>query len=159
MEQQDKQDSSLRDLDYIAQLMDSRFRIPGTNIRFGLDPILSLFPAAGNIVSYIISGLLVLQMVRHGASGKLAIKMIFNICLDFLISSIPILGTIFTVGYKANNRNVRLLKDYYGQGFHRGSGLGLLLTVIGVLILLVVVFIFLALMLTVWIVRWLGSLG
>ena len=139
--------------------MDSRFRIPGTNIRFGLDPLLSLFPALGNIISYIVSGLLILQMVRFGASGKLAIKMIFNICVDFLISNIPVLGTIFTTGYKANIRNIRLMKEYYGEGIHRGSGLGILLTIIGILLLLVVVFIFLVFKLTIWMIQWIGSIG
>ena len=56
--------------------MDSSFRIPGTNIRFGLDPILGLFPFAGDLIAYGISSVLVLAMVREGASGKVVIKMI-----------------------------------------------------------------------------------
>jgi len=99
-----------------AWFMDANFRIPYTGIRFGLDPILSLIPGIGNIGTYLIAAFLVWQMQRNGASGKVYMKMLGNILLDAIISFIPILGTIFDVGYKANNRNINLLIAHYEDG-------------------------------------------
>lgn len=128
-------------VDKIANLMDSQFRIPGTKFRFGLDPILGLFPLAGDVVAYIISAILVLAMARHGTSGKVILMMIGNILLDALAGSIPVLGNIFDFFYQANNRNISLLKKHYQEGKYKGSGLniiiGVFLILLGLLILLV----------------------
>src|SRR5690606_38688541 len=95
-------------IDRIAYLMDAQFRIPGTRFRFGLDPILGLFPLVGDAIAYAISAILVLAMARHGVSGKVIVLMIGNILLDVIIGSIPILGSIFDFFYKANSRNTEL---------------------------------------------------
>ena len=107
--------------------MDSRFEIPGTNIRFGLDPILSFFPAAGDLITLAISGMLVYQMQQHGASRKVVIKMMINVLIDVVVGAIPLIGVIFDTIYKANNRNVRLLKEHYQEGKHMGKGTGLII--------------------------------
>jgi len=121
-----KQDS-LATVDTVAKLLDSQFKIPGTDIRFGLDAIAGLVPIGGDAASFLASGALVLTMVRHGASGKLVAKMLGNIALDSIVGSVPILGDIFDVAYKANNRNVRLLREHYDEGRHKGSILPLLI--------------------------------
>lgn len=66
-------------------------------------------------------------MQRQGASRLVFIRMLLNIILDAVISIVPGIGTIFDVGYKANQRNVRLLLAHYVEGRHQGSGCGLLL--------------------------------
>ena len=128
-------------IDQIARLMDSQFRIPGTKFRFGLDPILGLFPLVGDVIGYSISGILVLAMARHGVSGKVIVLMIGNILLDAIVGSIPILGNIFDFFYKANNRNIDLFKKHYHEGKYQGTGLniiiGISLVLLGLLILLV----------------------
>lgn len=98
-----------------AWFMDANFKIPFTGIRFGLDPILSLIPGIGNIATYLIAAFLVWQMQRNGAGKKVYVKMLGNILLDATISFIPVLGTIFDVGYKANNRNINLLIAHYEE--------------------------------------------
>jgi len=125
----------LKWVDQLADLMDSRFSLPGTKFRFGLDPILGLIPGVGDAVSLAISGLLISYMYRHGASRKALIKMIGNVVLDAIIGSVPILGNIFDFAYKANDRNIRIMKEHYQEGKHQGTGKGIL---IGVGILLVV---------------------
>lgn len=127
--------------------MDSRFKVPGTRWKFGLDPIMGLFPFFGDSISYILSGILIVAMVRHGASGKLAAKMLLNITLDFLIGSIPVLGNIFDFAYKANTRNLHLLEEYHQQGQHRGSAWSVILPVIAGVFFVVFAIIFLALFL------------
>ena len=141
----------------LAHIMDSNFRIPGTRFRFGWDPILSLVPGAGNIISYVVSGILVIQMVRYGVSGKVALKMIGNVALDFIISVIPVIGTAFDAVYKANNRNVKLLNEHYVEGKHRGSATGIILTMVGVLLLVFVLLFYLVFKVLESVFDWIGS--
>ena len=111
----------LKYLDTVSQFLDSRFHIPGTNIRFGLDFLIGLVPVAGDIASFGFSGLLIIAMARHGASNKVILKMLWNILLDSTIGVIPILGDLFDLQYKANRRNYRLLTEHYQGGAHQGG--------------------------------------
>ena len=133
----DNQSPGIKGIEQIARLMDSRFMIPGTKIRFGIDPILSLFPIFGDLITYIISGALIYIMHTQGASRNVVIKMILNSTLDTLIGAVPLVGTIFDIFYRANDRNVRLLKEHYFEGKHQGSGNGLLLLIAAVAVLIV----------------------
>ncbi|GJM27424.1 MAG: hypothetical protein DHS20C17_00590 [Cyclobacteriaceae bacterium] len=155
-----KQSGGIHELELIekiTRLMDNAFRIPGTNIRFGLDPVIGLFPFVGDLISYGISSSLVIAMVRKGASGKLVVKMIGNITLDYIISNVPVLGYIIDFGFKANERNLNLLKEHFDEGKHQGAGWPYLLAVLLVLLLIMVV-----LAVGLWLVlirffQWLGS--
>lgn len=124
----------LKWVDKITNLMDSKFRVPGTSFRFGIDPILGLVPGLGDATSLAISGSLIYYMAKFGASKKLIIMMIGNVILDATIGSIPILGNIFDFTYKANQRNVRMLKRYHEEGKYRGSGKGVLMTIVAVFV-------------------------
>ncbi len=141
----------------MVHLMDNQFRVPGTRFRFGLDPLLGLLPVAGDLASFAMSATLVMTMARHGASGKLVALMLINSALDALIGSIPILGNIFDFFFKANERNVRLLRRHYEEGKYQGSGKNV---VIGVAVAVVVLF---ALLLWAlweladWVFSWLAS--
>jgi len=109
--------------------MDSQFRLPGTQFKFGLDPILGFIPLAGTLSTYAVSGILVFTMARYGVSRKVVILMLINIFLDALIGSIPLIGNLFDFVYKANDRNVRLLRRHYQEGKYAGSGTGILLLI------------------------------
>lgn len=123
-------DERLRWVESVAHLMDSQFTLPGTRFRFGLDPLLGLLPVVGNLTSMAVSGALVLTMMRHGASGSLVVRMALNILLDTIIGAIPVLGNLFDFAYKANDRNVRMLRRHYAEGKYQGSGKGLLAVVL-----------------------------
>lgn len=114
-------------LDQVSALLDTRFRIPFTNIRFGWDFVLGLLPGVGDALSFAISGALVLGMARHGVGGKVLLMMLGNILLDLLTGSVPVLGDIFDLAYKANRRNFRLFQKYHNEDKHKGSGCGILL--------------------------------
>lgn len=114
--------------------MDSKFRLPGTNFRFGLDPILGLLPVIGDFTSFAISGGLILYMVKFGASRKVIILMVLNIFLDATIGSIPVIGHVFDFYYKANTRNINLLRKHYQEGKYKGSGTWIIVLVAAVLI-------------------------
>lgn len=126
----------LKWVDNFSRVLDTKFRIPGTSMRFGLDFILGLVPGAGDVLSLGLSGTLIATMARHGASPLLVTRMLINVTLDAVIGSVPLLGNLFDLVYKANYRNAKLMKEYYEEGKHTGSVWPLVLTVIGVVILL-----------------------
>lgn len=113
--------AELKGMSVIAQWMDSKFRIPGTDFRFGLDGLVGLIPGVGDFSTFIISGYLVLLMARNGASGYVLARMIFNIVLDAALGAIPVVGDLFDFVHKANVKNMRLMEQYYVEGRHRGS--------------------------------------
>lgn len=104
--------TEVRMLDYMSHLMDSRFRIPGTQIRFGLDPVIGLIPGLGDIVSFAMGSALIIGMVRHGASVRMVLKMLWNLAVDTLIGLFPVLGDIFDVWFKSNRRNYRIFSEF-----------------------------------------------
>lgn len=106
-------------VDRYSRLLDTKFKLFG--IRFGLDFILGLIPGAGQAVTLGASGVLVATMAKHGASSRLVARMLVNVALDALVGSIPILGNIFDLVYKANYRNAVLMREYYEEGKHTGS--------------------------------------
>ncbi|RDC61971.1 DUF4112 domain-containing protein [Adhaeribacter pallidiroseus] len=128
-------DERLRWVESVARLMDSQFRFPGTSFKFGLDPILGFIPLAGTLSTYAVSGILVFTMARYGVSRKVVILMCFNIILDALLGSIPLIGNIFDFAYKANDRNVRLLRRHYQEGKYSGTGTGVLILIMVSLLL------------------------
>jgi hypothetical protein len=95
-------------LDRLAYVMDSRFKVLG--IRFGLDSILGLIPGIGDAAALGISGYLIAEAARAGASKGTIIKMVANSGIDAVVGSIPLIGDIFDVAFKANNRNVALVR-------------------------------------------------
>lgn len=137
----------------VSKLLDDQFRIPGTQFRFGLDPIINLIPFAGDISGYILSSILVLTMVKSGVSRKVVVLMILNIVVDAAIGAIPFIGQIFDFYYKANSRNIKLLKEHYQEGKHQGSGRGVVLGIVLFLIFILVLFIYLAILLTGWFIN------
>jgi hypothetical protein len=131
-------DNTMQNIEQIARLLDSQFIIPGTKIRFGLDPILSLFPVLGDFVTFLISGALIYAMHNHGASRKVVIKMLLNSTLDAVIGAVPLVGSVFDIFYRANDRNVRLLREHYLEGKHEGSGNGILAVIVFICVIVVV---------------------
>lgn len=129
-------DARLRWVEHVARLMDSQFQLPGTKFRFGLDPLLGLIPIVGDLSTFAVSAILVLTMMRHGASRNVKIRMVLNIFIDSVLGAIPLIGNVFDFAWKANDRNVALLRKHYQAGKHQGSGTGLLIVVFLVLFLL-----------------------
>ena len=144
-------DPRFRNLDILAKLMDSQFRIPGTNIRFGLDALIGLVPGAGDFVSFLVSSYLVSNAINKGASGYVLSRMVLNIVVDALVGAIPVLGDIFDVAFKANQRNVKLLQQHYTEGRHQGSSKKVIIPVVIVMLALFAGIIWLIYKLIVWI--------
>ncbi|RUV37424.1 DUF4112 domain-containing protein [Mesorhizobium sp. M7A.F.Ca.MR.148.00.0.0] len=116
-----KSASVIAELDLLAALLDSRWRIPGTSIRFGLDALVGLVPVLGDAATGIVSAYIVMRARSCGAGKILVARMLVNVLLDTVVGSVPILGSIFDVYFKANNRNIRLLRRHLGKA-DNGSG-------------------------------------
>jgi hypothetical protein len=101
----------------LVALLDDRFRIPGTELRFGLDPIIGiLFPGLGDAVTGAGSiGLLALAL-RRGVPRIVILRMVLNIAIDALAGSLPFVGDVFDVAFKANRRNLDLLIEHEAPG-------------------------------------------
>lgn len=101
----------IRRLDRLAVLLDSQFRLPGTGFRFGLDTVVGLIPGLGDAVTFVPSAYLILTGLRLGARKSTIARMAGNTAIDLLIGAVPLLGDLFDAAFKANLRNVRLLRE------------------------------------------------
>lgn len=95
----------------LANLMDNRFTIPGTDIRFGIDPLIGLLPGIGDWIGGVISLYFPIYAALLGAKASVLYRMFFNILVDIIIGAIPLLGEIFDVAWKSNLRNARLIEE------------------------------------------------
>ena len=136
----------------VSKLMDEEFRIG--KYKFGLDPILNFIPVAGDLAGYLISATLLLTMVKHGASGKLVIKMLGNIFIDALVGAIPVLGWVFDFVFKANKKNVQLLEEHYVLGKHTGSAKPYILAIVLILFFTIAIL----LILSIWFLKAIADL-
>ena len=96
----------------LARLLDTAIRVPGTNVRLGLDPILGLVPGVGDVAGGLLSAYVLLLAARAGAPKALLLRMLGNLGVDSLVGTVPLLGDLFDVGFKANARNARLLDEH-----------------------------------------------
>lgn len=111
--------ATLKRLERFADLTDSKFRIPFTNIRFGIDAVIGLIPFAGETIGLVLSLYLVLEAHKLGVPLFLKLKMLRNIAIDWIVGLVPILGDIADVAYKANIRNLKLLVEHINQEYQR----------------------------------------
>lgn len=103
----------------LARYLDEILRIPGTNIRFGLDPILALFPGIGDLLVSGAGGVILLEALRSGVSFGVFLRMVANLSLNFLLGLIPGAGAFLTAFYKSNARNFAILTAW--QAGQHGS--------------------------------------
>jgi Domain of unknown function (DUF4112) len=99
-------------LDALAKLLDVAFILPGTNIRYGIDGIIGLIPVIGDLITTAISLWLVREARALGAPWHLTARMLANVALDGVVGMVPLAGDAFDVMFRANIRNVRMLKRW-----------------------------------------------
>ena len=114
MDEQERQryQAVLERLDRFSTWTDSSIGIPFTRFRIGLEAIVGLIPGIGDVVGLLLSGYVLLQAQKVGASGKVKRRMVRNILVDFLGGLLPVVGDAFDAVFKANTRNTRLLREY-----------------------------------------------
>jgi hypothetical protein len=104
--------SRLASIRALQRLLDTAFRVPGTNIRFGWDAIVGLVPWAGDLATALTAGAIVVQAYRMGAPRGLLLRMLANVVLDVLIGLVPLAGDVADVFWKANAKNLALLERH-----------------------------------------------
>lgn len=107
----------------LSYVLDDLIPIPGTRFRVGLDPILGLAPGLGDWISWMISGHLLWCAWRLGVSASTLTRMTSYLVIDAVVGSVPVLGTIFDVGWRANDRNLQMLERHVAEpeGLRRES--------------------------------------
>jgi hypothetical protein len=127
----------------IAKIMDSLFSIPGTKIRFGLDPILGLIPGAGSPISAFISLLVIARSAQNGVPNLVLGRMGLNVLLNAILDAIPVIGGPASVFYRSNARNLELMQKHAGtrRPASMRDKLFLLALMLGVILFVVVMFV------------------
>jgi hypothetical protein len=105
--------ASFERLDKLSTLLDIAFLVPGTNIRFGVEAILRLVPGIGDIAASALSCWVLYEAHQLGVPGIILVRMIRNVLVEGMAGTVPIAGDLFDVGWRANRRNVRLLREYF----------------------------------------------
>lgn len=98
----------------LARMLDSAVKVPGTNIRFGLDSLVGLVPGIGDLAGAAFSGYIVLAAARLGVPATVLTRMLVNLATDSVVGAVPLLGDLFDVSFKANTRNAALLDQHLG---------------------------------------------
>ena len=107
--------ADLDSLDRLARLLDGQWRIPGTSIRFGVDALVGLIPGIGDAATGVVSAYIVYRAWRMGVPTGLLALMALNIGLDTVLGSIPLAGSVFDVFFRANQRNMWLLRRHFAR--------------------------------------------
>jgi len=102
----------VRRLESIAAVMDTAFVVPGTGIRFGFDGLIGLVPGIGDFVTTALALYLVHEAWQLGAPKHVITRMLANVALDGVIGAVPVAGDVFDVMWRANKRNVRILREW-----------------------------------------------
>ena len=102
----------LQRLRQLSYLWDNSFAIPGTNFRVGLEALIGLLPFGGDILGMAFSTYILLQAAQMGLPKRILMRMVFNVVLDGVAGSVPILGDLFDSTWKANTKNVNLLEAH-----------------------------------------------
>jgi hypothetical protein len=145
-----------RTLHGLEILLDEAFRIPGTSIRFGLDGIIGLVPGLGDVLAGLLSLVIPLAAWFRGVPYVTLARMAVNLAIGVLVGSIPLLGDVFDIAWKANRRNYLLLQRHLSEPrrhtWRDWTFLGLLALTLGVVFAIPV-------LLVVWLVSWIVHPG
>jgi hypothetical protein len=125
----------------LAWLLDSSIPIPGTRFTVGIDALIGLFPLIGDLIGVLFSSYILSEASRLGAPKSVLMRMSFNIGIEGVVGIVPFAGDLFDAAFKANQRNVKILNDWFDrpektERASRAFGVGLVIAVVLVLVLL-----------------------
>jgi hypothetical protein len=99
-------------IDALAKLLDVAFILPGTKVRYGIDGLIGLVPIVGDLITTAISLWIVREARALGAPRYIVARMLANVALDGVVGLVPFAGDAFDVMFRANMRNMRILKRW-----------------------------------------------
>ncbi|EAW34869.1 DUF4112 domain-containing protein [Lyngbya sp. PCC 8106] len=104
--------SVVKHLRQFSNILDNAIRVPGTTYGIGLDPIIGLIPGGGDLLGGLLSAYIMLRAFRLGVPKEILVRMASNIATETLVGTVPVVGDVFDVAWKANVKNVDLLEDH-----------------------------------------------
>jgi hypothetical protein len=132
-----RREGAVRRLDTLSYVLDNSIPLPGTNRRFGLDAVIGLVPGFGDAAGSLMSAYIVVQAARLGAPASSLVRMVLNVGIEAVVGAIPFAGDLFDAWFKANARNVALLRQELDRpGSTRTSSTGVVIAVIVALVLI-----------------------
>jgi len=138
--------------------LDAGIGVPGTSLRVGLDPVLGLVPGLGDAAGALLSAWILIEGIRLGASGATLGRMAANIAIDALVGAVPLLGDVFDIVWKANLKNVELLEHHMTDAAAAVRRDGMFVAVVlGAILLLCGVLVLGGALVTIWMIRAVGS--
>jgi len=141
-----------------ADLLDSKFRVPGTQIRFGIDPLLSLIPGIGEMTSPVFALAVIAQGLAQRVPKVVILRMVFNALLDACLGAVPVAGNVADVFWRANTANLALLERHAQPGYRPTPGdYALLFAIAAVFGVLVAVPMFIGVWLSWVALRWMAA--
>jgi len=107
-------DPRLADVEAIARWFDYAFELPG-GFRFGIAGIIGLIPGIGDLIDALVSLYIVVRAIQLGISRVAITRMLVNVGIEALAGSVPVIGDLFDIAFKANRRNYQILKNHITQ--------------------------------------------
>jgi hypothetical protein len=136
---------------FLAELLDRRFTIPGTSIRFGLDPLLGLIPGIGDALATLAGSAILVIAAQYRLPKIILLRMGLNVAFNALIGAIPFVGDIFSIWFRSNVKNAQLLERYVSAERRSptpGDWIFVLAVILGIVLLLIGIFVVL-----VWLIK------
>ena len=141
-------------LETLSTYLDGLFRVPGTGWKFGLDSVIGLIPNVGDTLTSLASFYILIAGVRYGVPKITLLRMAFNIGLDYLVGTIPLLGDAFDFVWKANKQNMDLIRERAtGKNVGTTADYIFVFAIIGLLIAILIGSIVVSVFIIGWILR------
>jgi Domain of unknown function (DUF4112) len=105
--------AAIERLDKLSRLFDTAFLLPGTNVRFGIEAVMRLVPGIGDAAASALSCWLLYEAYRLDVPKPVFARMLANVAIEGVAGAVPLVGDLFDVGFRANRRNVKLLREHF----------------------------------------------
>jgi len=122
-------ENAVRRMEFVAQLLDSAFVLPGTNKRIGIDAIIGMVPGIGDVVTTILSTYVIWEARNLGVSRLALGRMLANLAIHASVGSIPVIGDVFDAFFRVNQRNMRIVRAQLRSGKNRRPAARTIVTV------------------------------
>jgi hypothetical protein len=106
------EDRRLESLRRLKRFLDEQFRVPGTRLRFGWDPLIGLIPWVGDAVTAVMGAGIIVQAHRMRVPKVVQLRMLFNVAIDLLVGVVPVVGDAIDFVWKSNTKNFALLERH-----------------------------------------------
>ena len=70
---------------------------------------------AGDTISAGVSVWLIARSLRYGVPSDVIARMLANVLVDLLVGAVPVVGDLADIWFRANERNISLLREYLGD--------------------------------------------